>query len=399
MSRHALSRRIAALRLPPDYSRWWVRWPAAGLIVLFTAMIVPRFWCGRDATRWLANDGDLVLAHARAVAASVEAGGQVEDLSAQRDFFHNEWLLGTYQMAALGLLQVCLELPERRAEFLPVAERAIDELLSERVRAFDTVRWREDPLASLDGPRGHAAYLGYLNLVLSLHRRVVPDSRFSDLNDRISAALARRLQASRHGILETYPLEGYPVDNAAVLGSLLLHARNTGSDYSAVAPAALARFSIAWLDPRSGLLFQSINPRDGKPAAAARASGTARAAFLLSYGERAVSGVLFAAVRDRCADSFWGFGYLNEHHIGSAAPGIGDINSVPLVLGVSPSASGFALGGARVFDDRRLFVSLYRTAHLAGTPVASGDRRVFVTGGPLGNAIMLAMLTARSEAP
>jgi hypothetical protein len=399
MSRHALSRRIAALRLPPEYSRWWVRWPAAGLIVLFTAMIVPRFWCGRDATRWLANDGDLVLAHARAVAASVEAGVQVEDLSAQRDFFHNEWLLGTYQMAALGLLQVCLELPERRAEFLPVAERAIDELLSERVRAFDTVRWREDPLASLDGPRGHAAYLGYLNLVLSLHRRVVPDSRFSDLNDRISAALARRLQASRHGILESYPLEGYPVDNAAVLGSLLLHARNTGADYSAVAPAALARFSIAWLEPRSGLLFQSINPRDGKPAAAARASGTARAAFLLSYGERAVSGALFAAVRDRCADSFWGFGYLNEHHIGSTAPGIGDSDSGPLVFGVSPAATGFALGGARVFDDRRLFVSLYRTAHLAGTPVTRRDRRVFVTGGPLGNAIMLAMLTARSEGP
>jgi hypothetical protein len=399
MSRHALSRRIAALRLPPEYSRWWVRWPAAGLIVLFTAMIVPRFWCGRDATRWLANDGDLVLAHARAVAASVEAGVQVEDLSAQRDFFHNEWLLGTYQMAALGLLQVCLELPERRAEFLPVAERAIDELLSERVRAFDTVRWREDPLASLDGPRGHAAYLGYLNLVLSLHRRVVPDSRFSDLNDRISAALARRLQASRHGILESYPLEGYPVDNAAVLGSLLLHARNTGADYSAVAPAALARFSIAWLEPRSGLLFQSINPRDGKPAAAARASGTARAAFLLSYGERAVSGALFAAVRDRCADSFWGFGYLNEQHIGSTAPGIGDSDSGPLVFGVSPAATGFALGGARVFDDRRLFVSLYRTAHLAGTPVTRRDRRVFVTGGPLGNAIMLAMLTARSEGP
>ncbi len=399
MPRHFLIRRIAALRLPEEYSRWWVRWPVAALLILLIAMILPRAWCGRDATRWLANDKSLVLAHARTVAAHVESGEKAEDLVAQGDLFKNEWRFGTCQMSALGLLQVCMQQPHHRAEFLPAAERAIDEMLSERMRAFDAVRWREDPLATLDGPQGHAAYLGYLNLALSLHRLVVPDSRFADLNDRVSAALARRLQASRHGILETYPLEAYPVDNAAVLSSLLLHARNTGADYSAVAPAGLARFSIAWLDPRSGLLFQSMNPRDGKPADAARASATALAAFLLSYGERAVSGALFAAVRDRCADSFWGFGYLNEHHIGSAAPGFGEIDSGPLIFGISPFATGFALGGARVFDDRRLFVSLYRTAHLVGTPVARDDRRVFVTAGPLGNAIMLAMLTARSEAP
>jgi len=399
MPQRVLTRRIAALRLSEEYSRWWVRWPVALLLILVTAMTLPRAWCGRDAARWLANDEQLVLAHARTVVATVEAGVRAEDLSAQGDLFKNEWLFGTYQMAALGLLQVCLEQPARRAEFLPVAERAIDELLSERVRAFDAARWREDPLATLDGPKGHAAYLGYLNLALSLHRRIVPDSRFAELNDRISAALARRLQASRHGILETYPLEAYPVDNAAVLGSLLLHARSTGVDYSAVAPAALARFRIAWLDPRSGLLYQAINPRDGTPADAARASGTALAAFLLSYGERDEAGVLFAAARDRCADSFWGFGYLNEYHIGSVAPGGGDIDSGPLILGISPSATGFALGGARAFDDRRLFLELYRTAHLVGTPVARGQRRVFATGGPLGNAIMLAMCTARPEAP
>lgn len=399
MRRQVLTRRIAALRLPVGYSRWWVRWPVALLLILITAMTLPRAWCGRDAARWRANDEGLVLAHARAVVATVEAGVGAENLTAQGDLFTSEQLFGTYQMAALGLLQVCFAQPARRAEFLPVAERAIDEMLSDRARVFDTARWREDALATLDGPRGHAAYLGFLNLALSLHRRVVPDSRFADLNDRISAALARRLQASRHGILETYPLEAYPMDNAAGLGSLLLHARCTGADYSAVAPASLARFRIAWIDPRSGLLYHSINPRDGKPADPAKASDTALAAFLLSYGERDVSGVLFAAARDRCADSFWGFGYLNEYHIGATESGARMLDSSPLLFGVSPVATAFALGGARAFDDRRLFVSLYRTAHLAGTPVARGERRVFATGGPLGNAILLAMCTARPEAP
>ncbi len=388
--------------LPPPFTNPWLRHAIAAVIVFLLAATVPRWWCGRDAHRWYAGDADLARAHARHVAALVERGVTPDEFTAQGDLFKNEWRFGTYQMSALALLQLCQDHADWRAEFLPVAERAIDELLSGRIRAFDTEKWGEDALATLEtSDKGHAAYLGHLNLVLSLHRRVVPDSRHIALNDRISAALVRRLRASRHGILETYPQEAYTVDNAAILGSLLLRDRALGLPPSDAAAAMQARFRLAWRDPASGLLHQAINPRDGTPADAARASGTAFAAVLVSYGDRVLAKELYETIRDRCAGALLGFGYIDEYHIGSAggASGSGDIDSGPLIFGISPSATGFTLASARMFGERHTFVSLYRTTHLMGTPTSRGDQRLFVTGGPLGNALLLAMLTARPDAP
>ena len=73
---------------------------------------------------------------------------------------------------------------------------------------------------------------------------------------------------------------------------------------------------------------------------------------------------------------------------------MGDIDSGPVPLGVGVSSSGFTLAGTRIFRDRGLFTALFRTVYLFGAPLDRAGRRRFVTGGPLGNAIMLAMLTA-----
>ena len=76
------------------------------------------------------------------------------------------------------------------------------------------------------------------------------------------------------------------------------------------------------------------------------------------------------------------------------AGGFGDIDSGPLLFGVSISATGFAMASARAHHDREMFTSLYRTAYLFGAPSPRGKGRRFLNGAALGNAIMLAMLTA-----
>lgn len=383
-------------RLPARFSRPWLRLPLAGLLFVGAVVSVPRWWCGRDGADWLDGNPALVIPHAREVAAIVKEGVSDADFTSSSELFRNEWLFGSYQMAALGLLQTCAEHPEHRAELLPIAERAIDELLSERIRAFDARTWKEDPLESLESSdHGHAAYLGYMNVALGLHRALVPDSRFAGLNDRISAALARRLVVSRHGILETYPRETYPVDNAAVLGSLLQHARATGADHSAITAPMLERFQKGWRNPANGLLYQTLDPHDGRPLDPGRASGTTFAAVLLGYGEETVSRDLYEHGKAGCFSSLLGFGYANEYAKESEGGG-GDIDSGPLIFGISPSATGFMLASARRFGDRDTFNALHRTAYLMGAPVSLGNgRRSYVTGGPLGNAMLFTLLTAR----
>jgi hypothetical protein len=71
-----------------------------------------------------------------------------------------------------------------------------------------------------------------------------------------------------------------------------------------------------------------------------------------------------------------------------------DIDSGPVILGFGVSATGFAVGASRANDDRDSFVALYATAHLFGAPFDESGSRTFTTGGPLGDAILFAMLTA-----
>jgi hypothetical protein len=63
-------------------------------------------------------------------------------------------------------------------------------------------------------------------------------------------------------------------------------------------------------------------------------------------------------------------------------------------MGVSVGATGFALGAARAHGDADGYRELYRSTHLAGVPVGAGGGTKFAAGGALGNALLLAMLTA-----
>ncbi|MFT3868965.1 MAG: hypothetical protein QM715_10955 [Nibricoccus sp.] len=383
--------------LPLVCKTFWFRWFVAAALCFGCTAVLPRWWCGADGERWFVGQREQVATLAREVAAMVDRGVSAKEFTSDVSLFQHEWMFGSYQMAALALLQICDEYPELRDEFLPVAERAIDRLLSEEVRGFDRKSWGEDPLASLDGPNGHAAYLGYTNLVLAFHRRLVPQSRFAGLNDKISSALARRLRASPAGILQTYPHENYPIDNASVLASLLMHQKEFGGGHGDVTAPMLQRFQKEWRDKKSGLLFQAFDGRSGSAIDAPRASGTALAAYFISFGERECAAELFQSLKQNCAGSLAGFGFIREYPEGLR--GQGDIDSGPIICGISPSGTGFAIAGCRIFRDRNLFVQLYRTAHLTGAPLSSGGRLQFVTGGPLGNAIMLAMLTAHSVEP
>ena len=88
-----------------------------------------------------------------------------------------------------------------------------------------------------------------------------------------------------------------------------------------------------------------------------------------------------------------GFSGIVEYPPGYS--GQGDVDSGPVVLGVSVAATGFTLGAARATGRADLFAELYRSVEVFGVPVAHDGGTRFATGGPFGNAVMLAQLTAQ----
>lgn len=346
--------------------------------------VVPHRLCERDAAAYFDGDPSVTLALASSVARWAETELSPESFATGSRRFDGEWRFGTYMMAAMGFGQVALEHPEERGASLARMERCLDAMLADDVAVFDREAWGGE--GALAGARGHAAYLGYAGLALGLHRALRPSSRFSGIGDRFVAALATRIEHSPTGFVETYPGEVYPVDNAAALGAIALHAKATGRE----APPALAKGLAALkraIDRETGLLVQAVGVDDARPRDAARASGTALASYFLAYADVPTSRALWDAIERRQLRTVLGFGVVLE---GSS----GDIDSGPVVFGFGVSATGFSIGASRIHGARDAFASLYATAHLFGAPFDEGGARTHATGGAIGDAILFAMTTA-----
>lgn len=344
------------------------------------------------------SGSDLAAGYRAGTAAWLHRGVAEGDFHTGAALFDQEWLYGTYMMAAAGFGEHALTHPEDRTEDLRLMEVAIDRLLAEDVRAFDTRSWGADPIVSLAADRGHAAWLGYTGIALGLHRLVDPESRYEALDEAVVDAIERRIAAAPDHLVETYPGEWYPVDNAAMVGALGLHTRATGIPHPMVAEwVASAR--ARWV--QDGLLVQSV--REGVAADHPRGSGTFLASWFLHHADPGFAGELYEAGRGAFSGSVFGVAGMREYPPGVA--GRGDIDSGPIVMGFGVSSTGFAIGAALQNGDVDTAAALAGTAStMAGViltmdPSLRGPEAVDTrSGSHIGDAILFAM-TAASRPP
>ena len=350
--------------------------------VLCTLATVPRCICGWDADAVFDGAGVTLSPFAERVALArhyYETGNSR---------FDGQSAVAIDQMTIMGLSQIIQRHPEQLRDYLPPMQGTAAHLADPQTLAYATQRYGHSGLVSMGNAEGHA-YLGYINLGLGMLRAVDPDTEYKALNDRLSVQLAERLFSSPTGLIETYPGETWPPDVAAVAGSIGLQSKLAGVDRSADFARWKARFSACAID-KSGYLVQRVRSGTCIPVDAPRGSGTAVAAYFLSFADHDLSRQLHQALEER---TLFGFSAIREYAPGFS--GNGDGNAGPMVFGVSVGATGFALGSAAANRDRALFRRLYRTLDLFGVPAGSPLGRGFATGGGLGDALLLAMLSAR----
>ncbi|MFR9752478.1 hypothetical protein ACL02S_15785 [Nocardia sp. 004] len=374
------------------------RRPLAILVGIVVAMsvvsLLPSWWCGRDADKWLRGDPAQVRGLAEELMAFEVEDDRLRDTGSGA-VIDGMWGLLTHQMTALGLAQVCLEHPEWRERYAPIVTRAAAKSLLPEMRTVFTTAWHgEDGSAHLDSPHGHA-YLAYPALALGMARLVDPafPADLAIRHDALIASYERRLLDSPTGLLDTYPGEAYPTDVAAVAAAIAVHGRATGVDHTAVLSHWAQQVRAKQIDRDTGLILQRMDV-DGHALDAPRASGTGLAAYFAGFADRALAEELATGLF-RQQRSFLGFSAIREY--GDGYHGAGDLDSGPLILGISVAATGFALAPARSLGHHDMFTRLYRTADLTGLPLWSGTRLRFATGGTVGNALLLAFLTSGPE--
>ncbi len=363
---------------------------SAVLVGASVALTFPWLWGQHVGAAWF--DGDVARADAlaRGVEASLENGDGHFQTGSER--FDGEWWFGTFQMAALGFGHLALQHADHRVVHLAQMEKALDRLRAPGVDGFDSAAWGESPWDGLAGANDHAAFYGYTALPYALHRKLAPGTAYDVVEQQLIDALTWRFET--HGVLETYPGERYPIDNSAGIGALGLHDAATGQDHAALIAGWGHVARERFVDPATGLFVQSV-AADLSVVDGPRGSGTGLASYFLSWADPALSRDLWAAQRRELYGGGLGFGAMREYPRGVF--GLGDIDSGPVIFGFGVSSTGFALSSARRHGDRDAFCALYATTHVFGAPTAVGDATRFATGGPIGDAILFAMLTAPAE--
>ena len=357
---------------------------------------IPYLWCNREANTFFDDSYEHQITLQRGVESWVQQDLGLIDYTTGSSKFNGEWLFGTYLMSGLGFGQMAIIHPELKKRNIPLIERCIDKILSTEVRAFDKMSWGNDPIDTLGiDTYDHAAYLGYFNILLSMNRLLNPQSRYAQLNEDVSQALVRRLEGSPILTLETYPNERYPVDNCAVIASIGLYDRATGSDHSILIKRCIENFKNRYIDKKTGLLIQNVGAK-GEALDAPRGSGSSLGLYFLSYADPEFAREMYRAVKKELASSCLKFGLVREYPRGKHS-GSMDVDSGPVVFGYGFSATGFTIAGSKIFRDRSYFKKLYATTYFAGAPHNKKGTKTYVTGGPLGTAILFAMFTALPE--
>jgi hypothetical protein len=279
--------------------------------------------------------------------------------------------------------------------------------IEERAAPLREARWA---LARLDTPAGRAPfspdlvpsygvfYRGWTNWlrggVLALQPQGQRDPGEVSHFEADSVALGAAFDASASPFLAAYPGQAWPVDSTVAMASLRLHDALLAPRFGATV-ARWVEGVRQRLDPGTGLLPHQVDADTGRPTEVARATSLSIATRFLVDVDPTLAREQYRGYRDRFV--LWPLGLgpaVREFPAG--VDGVGDVDSGPLLFGVSLSASACTLGAAQANGDTALAGALANYGELVGVPVETPWTKRYAAGLlPIGDAFLAWSKTAR----
>ncbi|MFI7061940.1 hypothetical protein ACIBL3_13220 [Kribbella sp. NPDC050124] len=303
--------------------------------------------------------------------AEIEGGA---DHAAQQQFPEGYFFLNA--LYGLTWVQVGLADPAQSVDATTEARWALDRLESPNGTAvFD---------ASLRPKYGvfHAGWTNYLRggLIALKHADAAEIDEFT----RASVELATAFRTAKTPFLPAYPGQAWPVDSTVAIASLRAYDALVAPRFGSTTDRWVAAVKTE-LDPATGLLPHQVEPET----VGARATSQSMIQRFLVEIDPAFARAQYEIFRDKFVA---GLG-VREYPKGVAGPG--DVDSGPLILGISLSATVVTMGAARVahdpFADR-----LAREGDLLGVPISGPTTKRYALGQvPIGDAFLAWSLSAR----
>lgn len=236
-------------------------------------------------------------------------------------------------------------------------------------------------IAALDGG---AFYRGWRLLLAAEQTRLTGTGADSLLAD--ARQVEQALAASPTGVPASYPDGYWPCDAVVAMAAVVrAHEVSERPLEAGVLPAWLGRLEAA-RDPATGLFAHRI---DASGAVLDGPRGSSQSIVQTFWPSIDPSGAAGEWQRFRSAfvTREAGLVGVREHPAGNNTAG--DVDSGPLILGVSASASAVTLAAARANGDTELAASLDHEAEYLGVPLEwMGERRFAVGLLPVGDAFV-----------
>lgn len=307
------------------------------------------------------------------------------DIGAQ---FQGEWALYSCSMLSQASVNIAELYPDEKDKLLQIIESLIQIVLSDYIRFYDKIRWQEDPLKSLDGNNSHISYLSHLAWIITNYKQVGGSTKYDNQLNAICETMNRRILASPHLNLPTYPDEPiYIPDMMVAIVALHKH-----GGYDDTVKRWLNKAKSEWIDTTTGLITSFLSETGERfPVKGSYSALNCYYLTLLNDDEFAQSQY------DNLKKHFRQGGLLSglrEFH--DRTPWLEmDIDAGPIIFGLSPSGTAFTIGSATYFDDADYRNQLMRTAEIVGHTVSLNGKRHYLLGNiaVVGEAITLAMRT------
>ncbi|MGK5678278.1 hypothetical protein [Actinoplanes sp. URMC 104] len=212
-----------------------------------------------------------------------------------------------------------------------------------------------------------------------------------------AAAIAAAFDASPTPFLESYPGQAWPVDSTVAIASLRLHDKlltPASPQFDITVIRWLANVE-ARLDPATQLIPHTADPSTGSPTSGAQGTSQSLINRFLPEIDPAFARVQYTRFRTWFLSAPLGLGpTVREHPTGVNGPS--NVDSGPLVLGTSLSATAVTIGAAKLNGDESLADGLAQFGEVAGLPVSTPWSKRYAFGAaPIGDAFLAWSKSAR----
>ena len=314
--------------------------------------------------------------------------------------FQGEWAIYSCSMTSTALANIAILYPQSKGLAIKFIGQIIDIAMSEEIREYDRLRWREDPMDGIYCNLSHISYYSHLAWMISRYKQIGGDGKYDGLYHSLCKAMNRRIRQSKSLNLPTYPGEYiYIPDMLVAIVALANYSSQYEGKYSTTVNMWMERAKKEWIDKETGLVasFLEVYNDSVQIVLPVKGSYSALNCYYLSLIDPEFAKEQYDCLMKNFKQTF-PFAGLKEYHDRTCLFGM-DIDAGPIIFNLSPSGTAFTIGCATSLDDKEFRNKLLKTAELGGSTVTWFGKSHYLLANLalVGEAIVLAMRTSAPQ--